>query len=134
MYSEWQYGWYIITHLKKSWVKMLGKKAKLDVAENWVEYAFFVLLVLGFFFSAGSGSAVMSYIMIFLCSMMGGRLLYRLKKDSKVPWVIILIGFLIGFVMGSFYANKRIITVCYIAGIWLSYYIHDKDLIHTTEF
>jgi len=113
---------------------MLGKKGKIDIAENWVEYLFFILLVFGFFLSIGSGSAVVSYFIIFFCGMMGGRLLFRLKKDLKIPWIIILVGFLIGFVMGSFYGDKKIIILSYIIGIVMSYYLHDKGLLKTTEY
>ena len=113
---------------------MLGKKAKIDFSENWVEYLFFVLLGLGFFLAISSGSAVVAYIVIFLCGMMGGRLLFRLKKELKTPWIIILTGFLIGFTFGSFYGDKRVIIISYIIGIWLSYFLHNKEIIKTTEF
>jgi len=113
---------------------MLGKQGKLDINENWVEYVFFVLLVLGFFLAISSGSAIVSYVIIFFCGMMGGRLLFKLKSDLKIPWVIILMGFLIGFVMGSFYGDKRMIIFCYIFGIIFSHYLHEKGILKTTEY
>ena len=112
----------------------LGKKGKLDMAQNWVEYLFFILLVIGFFLAAASGSAFVSYIIVLLCGMVGGRILYKYKTDLKIPWVIVLIGFLIGFVTGSFYADTRIIVFCYLLGIFGSHYLHDKGILKTTEY
>jgi hypothetical protein len=113
---------------------MFGKKGALDIFENWAEYVSFILLVIGFFLAAGSGSAIVSYVIIALCGMVGGRILFKFKTDLKIPWVVIMLGFLIGFTIGSFYGDKRIIVIGYVIGIALSYYLHDKGILKTTEF
>jgi hypothetical protein len=108
--------------------------AKIDPVNNWVEYLFFLLLVLGFFLSISSGSAFVSYIIIFFAGMMGGRLLFTMKKSYKVPWILILTGFLIGFALGSSYGDNGVLTLSYIFGILGSYYLHNSGIIRTAEF
>ncbi len=113
-------------------VGWLGKKANL--AEDWVEYLAFTLLVIGFFISAVSHSAVISYVIVFLCGMMGGRIMFRVKKGFKTAWFTILFGFLIGFVLGSRYGDARFIIILYCVGIFAAYYLHDKGYIKSEEY
>lgn len=114
--------------------KVIGKQGKFSIADNWGEYLFYLLLALGFFISTSSGSAFISYIIIFLCGMMGGRLWFTMKKNLRVAWAMILTGFLVGFVLGSFYGDKKVIIILYVVGIGLSYFLHNRGLIKTTEY
>ena len=102
--------------------------------DDWAEVVAFILLVIGFFLASGSGSAVISYLIIFLAGMVAGRIWYRIRSNLKTAWAVILIGFLIGFVLGSFYGNKRIIVVLYLFGIFLSYYLHKEKYIKSIEY
>ncbi len=106
-----------------------AKMAKLDLYENWVEILAFILLVLGFFMATSLSSAVVSYFIILLCGATSGRVLFKLKKTLKFPWMLITVGFLIGFVFGSFYGNRIVIAVLYVIGIIGSYYAHEKKFI-----
>jgi len=106
----------------------------IPYAENWPEYAGFLLLAIGFFIALGAGSAVIAYVMVLAAGSMGGRLWFRIKEGHKVPWFIILLGFLVGFVIGSRYGDARIIIFFYIFGIVLSYYLHDKGIIKSVEY
>ncbi len=101
---------------------------------GWPETIAFILLVIGFFVSLGSGSAVIAYILVFMAGLMGGRIWFRVKHGFKTPWVIILTGFLIGFMLGSRYGNKKMIILFYVFGIALSYYLHDKDIIKSLQY
>lgn len=75
--------------------------------EDWAEIIGFFLLIIGFFIATFAGSAVISYIVIILCGLMGGRVWYRIKSSYKTPWIVILFGFLVGFVLGSFMETGR---------------------------
>lgn len=101
---------------------------------NWPEILGFILLVIGFFVSLGAGSAVISYTLVFLAGCMGGRIWFRAKMQLKIPWSIVLMGFLVGFIIGSRYGDNRIIVFFYIFGIVLSYYLHDKGIIKSLDF
>ena len=101
---------------------------KLNFWENWPEYVGFVLLVIGFFVALGAGSAVIAYILVLAAGLMGGRLWFKAKEGQKVPWIIILFGFLVGFTLGSRYGDVRLIVFFYVFGIALGYYLHDKGI------
>ena len=102
--------------------------------EDWPEIIAFILLVIGIFVALGAGSAVIIYTLILLAGFMGGRLWFRVKHNFKIPWSIILMGFLVGFIIGSRYGDKRMIVLFYIFGIVVSYYLHDKGIMKSLEF
>ena len=107
---------------------------KMGYLEDWPEIIAFILLIIGAFVGLGSSSAVISYTLIFLVGLMGGRTWYRIKLNFKIAWSIILVGFLIGFIIGSRYGDGRVIVLFYISGIILSYYLHDKGIIKSLEY
>ncbi len=102
--------------------------------EDWAEVIGFFLLVTGFFLATVAGSAVISYIVITLSGFRGGSICYRIKENLKTPWIIILFGFLVGFVLGSFYGDKKIIVLLYIVGIAISYYMHLEGYVKSLEY
>ena len=122
---------------------MLNKKAQIATSwsdpwpfffRNWPEFVAFLLMVIGFFVAILAGSAVIAYILILLAGFMGGRIWFTVKTNLKVPWSIILMGFLVGFMVGSRYGDKRMIVIFYILGIVASYYLHDKGIIKSIEY
>ena len=96
---------------------------------NWTEMFFFALLVIGFLFSLATPSAVLSYALIFVVGMMGGRLIYQRKNKLKFPYYLMIIGFLIGYIFGALYGNRNIMIILFVIGAFLSYYLHDKGII-----
>lgn len=104
-----------------------NKKGVLDIGERWVELGFLVLLVIGFIISILLGSAFFSYIVIFLSGMMFGRML-QIRK-SQFPYYIIVLGFLLGYILGTRYGNWKIILFLFILGTILSFYLHEKKII-----
>jgi hypothetical protein len=96
---------------------------------NWAEIIFFILLIIGFLFSLAAPSAVLSYLIIFAVGMMAGRLIYSRKKSMVFPYVLIIIGFLIGYLIGSRYGNWFVITILFVLGSILSYYLHEQGFI-----
>ena len=102
--------------------------------ENWVEFFFFVLLVIGFMLSLLAPSAFLSYIIIFIFGGMAGRVIYGRKGKLHFPFYLIIIGFLIGYIIGAYYGNKIVILTLFVVGGIISYYLHDKGIIHDIEF
>ena len=84
--------------------------------KNWAEFFFFVIMVIGFIFAlwATSFSAVISYIVVFLSGMIGGKLLYDRKKKLTFPYYIILIGFLIGYMAGTYYGSRKVVIILFV--------------------
>ena len=111
-----------------------NKKGTATFFESWPEIIAFFLLVLGFIIGIFSASPVVSYTILFFCGMIFGRLWFRLKGKVKVPIFIMVMGFLIGFLLGSFYGNKKVMILVFVAGIAISYYLHDKKIVSSTEY
>ena len=101
---------------------------------NWVEILAFFLLIIGFFLSLSAPSAFLSYIIVFLCGMIAGRLWYQQRKNLKFSWLMIIMGFLFGYVLGTYYGNRKIVVIMFLLGMILSYYVHDKKYIKSAEY
>lgn len=104
--------------------------------KNWAEFFFFIVMVLGFIVSiwASSYSAAISYIIVFLSGIIGGRLLYERRKRLSFPYYIILIGFLMGYLLGAYYGNKNVVVILFVLGIVLSYQLRKKGYIRDVLF
>ena len=114
---------------------MIGKKASGTFFNNWVEIIAGICLVIGFILAIFSRSAVVSYFVILFSGFMFGRWWFRYKtKEVRLPILIISVGFLIGFLIGSFYGDKRIMIVLFLIGIIGSYYLHDKGYVRSLEW
>jgi len=101
---------------------------------SWAEFLFFVLMIIGFIIALTAPSAVISYIVVFLSGMIGGRLLYHRKKRLTIPYYIILFGFIIGYVIGTYYGSRQVVIVLFVLGILLSYHLHNKGYIRDVPF
>ena len=102
--------------------------------KNWAEFFFFVLMVIGFIISMIAPSAVISYIVIFLSGMIGGRLLYHRRKKLTFPYYLIIIGFLIGYVIGTYYGSRKVVIILFILGVLFSYHLHKKGYIRDVPY
>lgn len=95
---------------------------------SWAEGLFFVLVILGIIVAVLSPSAFISYSVIFISGFIAGRLIFFRKKKLKSAYYIIIFGFLIGFLLGSYYGDIKVIIILFILGAILSYYLHDKKV------
>tara|TARA_B100001971_G_scaffold42872_1_gene37826 strand:- start:94 stop:426 length:333 start_codon:yes stop_codon:yes gene_type:complete len=104
--------------------------------KNWAEFFFFVIMVLGLIVAlwATSFSAVISYIVVFLSGMIGGRLLYERKKKLIFPYYIILAGFMIGYVIGTYYGSRKVVIILFVLGILFSYHLYNKGYVRDIIF
>ena len=104
--------------------------------KNWAEFFFFVIMVLGLIVAlwATSFSAVISYIVVFLSGMIGGRVLYERKKKLTFPYYIILAGFLIGYVIGTYYGSRKVVIILFVLGILFSYHLYNKGYVRDIIF
>ncbi len=117
--------------------KKFHKKAVgnvISMFEYWAEVFFFILLALGFIIALSARNAATTYVIVFLCGMMSGRLMWQRREKIVFPYYIILIGFIIGFILGSRFGNKSVLITLFIIGAFASYYIHDRGLLHDLPF
>ena len=102
--------------------------------KNWAEVFFFILLVIGFLVALASPSAVMSYIVIFICGLIAGRLIYDRKHKGLFPYFIIIIGFFIGYLLGAYRGEREVMSVLFVLGALIGYYIYDKGLLRDLRY
>jgi hypothetical protein len=122
--------------LKNAREDNMNRKAAL-MLENWPETLAWALLFIGFFLSLSSTSAFVSYILIFLCGAGLGRSWIYIRKESgtfKFGYFLIIVAFLIGFLLGTRYANRTALIILFVAGGILSYYLHKEGHIKSTAY
>ena len=107
------------------------KKGVLDMVSMWVEYVALVVLFIGFFISISSGSAFLSYLIIFFSGLLTGRIVFQNRKALPIKYYILMLVFLVGYIFGTYvsFGSRKVIVIVFILSNILSYYIHDKNYI-----
>jgi len=97
---------------------------------HWVEMVTLTFVVIGIIIALLSPSAFISYIIILLSGMFAGRLMWERRNNVKFTYIAIIIGFLVGFMLGSFshYGNQIVIVVLFIFGAVLMYRLNKKGI------
>lgn len=91
-------------------------------------------MIVGIVMALVSPSAVISYFIIFLVGMFAGRLIYIRKRNIQLPYFLIIAGFVIGYLIGAYYGNKRLIIILFIIGSVISYKLYDKKILKDVRF
>jgi len=100
---------------------MWNKKA--DEFMNWPEIACFLTLLLGFLFALSTQSTFLKYVVLFIVGLSFGRMCYLYIKLRQVHLILIIVGFLLGFVLGT-QADIRAVLLVFMSGLLLSFYAH----------
>ena len=106
----------------------------LDFYKNWFESFFLALMVIGIVVALSAPSAVISYIIIFLSGIFAGRLIYERKHKMKFPYVMIIAGFVIGYLIGVYYGSRMVVIALFVTGAILSYKLYDKKILKDTKY
>ncbi len=121
---------------KRSVEVLIGKQGGLWTL--WPEMIGFFLLIVGFLFSFTTvGSTAMSYIVILLWGMMFGRLWYKCRNTFRFPMVIIIMGFLVGYVAASFlhgYGRPFLLSIAFLVGMIISHKLHSTKAVHGVDW
>jgi hypothetical protein len=108
----------------------MNKKAAFDFSSEWGEFFFIILLIIGILLGILAPSAVITYLIGFFSGMMAGRLMYDRKYKGRAPYVLIILGFVIGFVIIAAVRGYGLMTLLlFIFGSALSYYLFDRKII-----
>ena len=91
-------------------------------------------MVMGILIALAAPSAVIAYVIAFLAGMFGGRLIYERKHKIQFPYIMIIIGFTIGYLIATYYGSRRVAIVLFIIGAILSYKLYDKKILRDTRF
>lgn len=108
-------------------MRMMEDRKGIEFLDQWVEFFFLMVLIIGFVVSVSIKSAFLSYVVIFLFGVMAGRFLNYRKR--MFPFYLIILGLLLGYIIGSRYGLWKVNLFCFIVGAVISWYVHDKKLI-----
>ena len=101
-----------------------------DVWKNWSEIVAVALLVIGFVLAISMQNAFFVYIVIFIAGLMAGRYYFsKIGRQPLFPFFLIIIGFLLGYVLGTFNANRTIVMLLFFIGWVISHIAHKKGYI-----
>lgn len=102
----------------------------MKIEENWVETLTVTFIVLGFILSLTLHNALLNYFIIFIIGFLAGRTYYIKKHHEPILHVVILIiGFLLGYLIASFWSNRLFSFIVFIGAFYLSYYLHREKII-----
>src|SRR3989338_1424497 len=97
---------------------------------QWPELLALCFTLLGFFISILISQPGLSYFSVFVSGLLAARLYFSQRyKQPILPSVLIILGFLVGYVAGSFWVSRFWTIVFFLSGFALSYYIHVKGII-----
>lgn len=102
--------------------------------KNWMEFFFFVLMIIGVIIALTAPSAIISYIIIFLSGMFAGRLIYEKKDKIQFPYFMIIAGFVIGYLIGAYYGSKTVLIVLFLTGAIVNYKLYSNKILRDTRF
>ncbi|MAG73138.1 hypothetical protein CL620_02400 [archaeon] len=101
-----------------------------DWSEEWVEAFTVILLLIGFIIAIALKNPFLSYVLIFLAGMLAARGYYlRRKNEPILPFVLLILGFLLGYILGAFSGNRMLTFLFFAVGFFVSYYLHVKKII-----
>lgn len=103
------------------------KDKKGDEFSSLPEIACIFALALGFLFAMTIKSVIISYLVLLIVAFAFGRMCYLYVKECRLQMLLVIVGFIIGFVLGT-KNNFQMCFLVFIAGILISYYIHKKEL------
>lgn len=102
--------------------------------EDLPETTALVLLIAGFIIAVLARSTFFQLAIIILAGLAFGRLLYRWKPHRKTSLVLIMLGFLLGYLMGSAGSNHKILVVLFGLSVWGGWALERKNLLPTVSF
>ena len=98
--------------------------------EQWVEALAAVFLVGGFMLSILLQNELLSYASVFLSGMVAARIYYVKRYTEPIlPLVLIIIGFLVGYLLGNFWSSRITALAFFALGFSFSYYLHYKKIV-----
>ena len=102
--------------------------------KNYMEFFFIILIAAGLLLALLVPSAVISYVLIFLSGLAAGRLIYERKNKMMLPYLVIIAGFLIGYLIGMKYGDRTVVIESFLIGAVLGYYLFEKKILKDTRF
>ena len=105
--------------------------ALMNFTIDWPEITATFFLVIGLALAVFSGNAFTLYTVCFLMGLVFGRMWSRLKISYGVPVFLLVMGFFLGYILGGWWADLRLITLTLLAGLLAGYWLHKKKIIRS---
>jgi hypothetical protein len=100
------------------------------VKEEWAESFAVLFAALGFIIAIFLRSPYYSYLSVFLGGFISARLFYIKKpKEPILPFVLIIVGFLFGYLLGAIWVNRFVVLISFAIGFGISAYLHKKKIL-----
>ena len=95
--------------------------------ESWAEIGFVILLLVGLLISLSLHSTFLIYLTALLCGIAAGRFFYyKKRKEHFFPYMLIILGLLLGLFIGAISSSRILILILFFVGAIPSYYLHKK--------
>ena len=91
-------------------------------------------MVLGMAIAVLVPSAVIAYAIIFLYGLFAGRLIYERTHRFMFPYLVIISGFVIGFMIGMYHGSSIVAIILFLCATVLSYKLHKEKIIKNILF
>ncbi len=108
---------------------MFKSKNGLGVLGFWVETFFVIFIAIGALIGFAIRNALLSYTVIFLCSIVTASIIYKKKEGSFGLYALFTISFAMGYIIANRVANPILLLAVFITGNILSYQAFSKKLI-----
>src|SRR3989338_9099192 len=106
----------------------------VELYRHLMEFFFMVLMILGIIVALATPSAVISYFIIFFVGLFAGRLMYERRNNIQLPYFLIIAGFVIGYLIGIYYGDRRLMIILFVLGSIISYKLYDKKILKDVRF
>ena len=106
----------------------------MNFDKDWMESYFLVLMVVGIAVALASPSVFISYVIIFIAGFFGGRIIYGRRNKIKFPYLVIIGGFLIGYLIGAYYGSTITYAILFALGGIAGFKIYEKRIISDTKY
>ena len=91
-------------------------------------------MVIGVLVALSAPSAIISYAIIFISGIFAGRLVHERKNKIQLPYLMVIAGFVIGYLIGVYYGSRRVVIVLFVAGAIFGYKLYDKKILKDIRF
>jgi hypothetical protein len=103
---------------------------KIEWDEQWAETLAIFFLAIGFVIAILLRSAFLTYLAVVVCGSLAARLYYMRRYSEPIfPFILMIVGFLVGYFLGSFWASRIWVVIFFMIAFWVSYYLHSKEIL-----
>ncbi|MEK6822831.1 MAG: hypothetical protein AABY13_03300 [Nanoarchaeota archaeon] len=105
-----------------------------NFAKDWGEMLGAIAFIIGIVLALATVRPDITYAVALVCGLMFGRQWHRARRGPKLHWYIIILGFVVGYTLGSvFYVPFVGIVVAFVLGL-VGGYVVRKYVFHTLRY